>query len=257
MHLLSYGQESDKATFRRFSTALGHSHNDYLQNPPFFKSFDAGMSSIEADVFLLNGKLYVAHTADEIDTAKTFDKLYLKPLQDIMVKQGRPFAEFNKPLQLVIDIKENHQQVLSFLIAMLAPHLNHFDKSVHAQAIQLVISGDRPHPRDFYKYPKWISFDGRPDVDYSTAEWQRIAMISVDIKSCSDWNGEQPPSTKQIDQLKRIVKKAHDHAKPFRFWGNKDNLLSWRVLRDVGVDWINTDDPEGLAIFLASPDVTK
>ena len=36
-----------------------HSHNDYLQNVPFYTAYSARCASIEADVFLVDGELYV------------------------------------------------------------------------------------------------------------------------------------------------------------------------------------------------------
>lgn len=34
-------------------TPLGHSHNDYYQNQPFQTAFEAGMGSIEADIYFM------------------------------------------------------------------------------------------------------------------------------------------------------------------------------------------------------------
>ena len=36
-----------------------HSHNDYLQNVPFYTAYSTRCASIEADVFLVDGELYV------------------------------------------------------------------------------------------------------------------------------------------------------------------------------------------------------
>ena len=38
-----------------------HSHNDYAQELPFWYAYSSGASSIEADIFLRNNELYVAH----------------------------------------------------------------------------------------------------------------------------------------------------------------------------------------------------
>ena len=58
----------------------GHSHNDYKQNIPLLRAYYAGMGSIEADVFLKNGQLYVAHELKEIKPEATLLKQYLEPL---------------------------------------------------------------------------------------------------------------------------------------------------------------------------------
>lgn len=43
-----------------------HSHNDYVQDVPFWKAISAGVSSVEADVFLMDGKLMVTHEKERI-----------------------------------------------------------------------------------------------------------------------------------------------------------------------------------------------
>ncbi|MCH5686690.1 hypothetical protein LWM68_21950 [Niabella sp. W65] len=63
------------------TTAAAHSHNDYLQKFPFWQAYYEGFGSVEADVFLKEGNLVVAHTAGEIDKERTLEALYLKPLQ--------------------------------------------------------------------------------------------------------------------------------------------------------------------------------
>jgi alkaline phosphatase len=74
-----------------------HSHNDYKQNIPFLTAYYAGAGSIEADVYLLNGKLYVAHERNEIAEDRTLDELYLKPLAALFRKNGnKPYADTSK-----------------------------------------------------------------------------------------------------------------------------------------------------------------
>ena len=38
-----------------------HSHNDYEQKRPLFEALARGICSVEADIWLVNGKLLVAH----------------------------------------------------------------------------------------------------------------------------------------------------------------------------------------------------
>src|SRR4051812_44226103 len=40
-----------------------HAHNDYLHPRPLFDALDQGFTSVEVDVFLVNGQLLVGHTA--------------------------------------------------------------------------------------------------------------------------------------------------------------------------------------------------
>lgn len=57
-----------------------HSHNDYWRDIPFYSALSVGAVSIEADVWLYNGTLYVGHEESALTTARTFDGLYVQPL---------------------------------------------------------------------------------------------------------------------------------------------------------------------------------
>jgi hypothetical protein len=53
----------------------GHAHNDYLHDRPLLDALDAGFSSVEADIFLVDDQLLVAHTAREIDPERDTTKV--------------------------------------------------------------------------------------------------------------------------------------------------------------------------------------
>src|SRR5690606_41099868 len=57
-----------------------HSHNDYTRNHHFAMAYGLGFGSIEVDLFLKDGELFVAHEYEEIAADKTVDRLLLKPI---------------------------------------------------------------------------------------------------------------------------------------------------------------------------------
>ena len=59
-----------------------HAHNDYAHPRPLFDALAARFGSIEADVFLVDGKLLVAHERKTLTPEKTLEALYLEPLRD-------------------------------------------------------------------------------------------------------------------------------------------------------------------------------
>ena len=65
-----------------------HSHNDYLQNVPFYTAYSTRCASIEADVFLVDGELYVAHKENEINKARKLRNLYLNPIREQFEMNG-------------------------------------------------------------------------------------------------------------------------------------------------------------------------
>src|SRR5690349_10884068 len=90
---------------QEYTTSSIHAHNDYVHPIPFLTAYYSQVGSIEADVFLRNGELYVAHEEKEIIPDHTLDKLYLKPLAEkITFHNGAVYAK-PKALNLLIDLK--------------------------------------------------------------------------------------------------------------------------------------------------------
>jgi alkaline phosphatase len=233
----------------------GHSHNDYRQNIPLLTAYYAGMGSIEADVFLRNGQLYVAHDAVEISSEATLKKLYLEPLASFYRKNGNhAYKDSTHSLQLVVDIKQDYKNVIGELIKELSAYGDIFNSAKNTKAIKIVLSGDMPLPVEFKNYPDYISFDGRPNTPYTDEQLKRIAMISDDLKSYTTWNGKGTPTKDDEKKLRAVIEKAHRQRKPFRFWASQDSPNTWIVLEKLGADWINTDHPEQLKEFYLRKD---
>ncbi|WP_316752406.1 alkaline phosphatase [Pedobacter gandavensis] len=233
----------------------GHSHNDYRQNIPLLTAYYAGMGAIEADVFLKNGVLYVAHDVSEIKADATLKALYLEPLAKFFRQNGnKAYADSKMKLQLVVDIKENHPAVLAQLIKDLAAYPGVFNDVRNPNAIRIVISGDVPQPQNFPDFPEYLSFDGRPNISYTADQLKRIAMISDDLKNYTSWNGKGNPTPGDLTMLKSLIDRAHAQHKPFRFWATQDSPNTWIVLERLGADWINTDQPGKLKDFYVHKD---
>ncbi|MHA4893351.1 phosphatidylinositol-specific phospholipase C/glycerophosphodiester phosphodiesterase family protein [Pedobacter sp. PWIIR3] len=229
----------------------GHSHNDYNQSSPFYTAYAAGMASIEADVYFKGGKLLVAHNEEDTDPARSLEKLYLMPIAKAFKdNKGYIYSDKIKTLQLLIDVKTNHKEVLAELLAELKPYLKFFDPGINKRAVKILISGDVPSPANFKDYPDYIFFDGRNTNVYSPEQLKRLGMVSESISTFSSWNGKTPLPAEEKLKLMEAVKKSHSWNKPFRFWGTADDKRTWQELEGLGVDWIGTDHPEQLRLFL-------
>ena len=55
--------------------AQAHAHNDYLHARPLFDALDHGFASVEADIFLVDGKLLVGHAKSELKADRTLQAL--------------------------------------------------------------------------------------------------------------------------------------------------------------------------------------
>lgn len=235
---------------QKLSANNGHSHNDYKQQIPLLEAYYAGMGSIEADVFFLDGELYVAHEREEIKPGETLKKRYLEPLVELFRKNGnQAFANPAHKLQLIIDIKEDYPNVMAVLLKQLREYEAVFNPEKNPSAIKLVLSGSVPPPEEFADYPRMIYFDGRPGTPYTSDQLKRIAMISDDISKYSSWNGKGTPTPPDMKILKAVVAAAHDLGKPFRFWATKSSPNTWKELEQMGVDWLGTDHPAALSGF--------
>ncbi len=222
-----------------------HSHNDYKQNIPFLQAYYAGAASIEADVYLLNGQLYVAHEKQEIATGRTLTELYLKPLAVFYAKNNNhAYTDSSATLQLVVDIKEDYAHVIPQLLKELKPYQQMFNYPANKNAVQLVISGNMPAPAQFNQYPDYVYFDGRPTIVYRPEELKHIAMISDALSNYTPWNGKGSLTAPDSAKVKGVIDAAHAHKKPFRFWATQDSPNTWIQLERLGVDWINTDHPQ-------------
>ncbi len=220
-----------------------HSHNDYLQNVPFWKAFSAGASSIEADVFLVGDSLFVAHTEEEIDNNRSLERLYFEPLQQVLtLGLDRP-----KQLQLLIDIKSEPYTTLDAIIKI----LDRYPSIRGDNTLNITISGNRPKPFEYLNYPDYIFFDYQSlDVVENPAILEKIALVSLSFKNLSEWNGMGRLTADDLNKVTATIEKAHALPKPFRFWATPDSKTAWKAFSDLGVDFVNTDMPFECAQYL-------
>lgn len=244
----SLNTPSQAAKEPAYSGINGHSHNDYAQKYPFKTAFDAGMGSIEADVYLVNNNLFVAHHASEIEPSRTLDSLYLKPLI-ANIRSGEMY-----PLSILIDIKSDAETTLQEVVRQIGQYPDVFNEK---SLVQFVISGNRPKPDKWSSYPKYILFDGRPSEEYTEAQWERVGMVSDNFKNYIGPKKLDISHPAVSSKLSELVKKIHDKGKKVRFWDTTDDKGVWSTLVKVGVDYINTDTPEALKAYLETIETMK
>lgn len=221
-----------------------HSHNDYKQEFPFWNAYINKAASIEIDLFLKNEQLFVTHSEDEIITENTLEFLYLEPINKLEAIHNL------RELQLLIDIKSEAYTTLYKVIEVLKEYPNLFEN----KKIQVVISGNRPKPKDYPNYPDFIKFDHQNLDDLNEIDLTKVALISVDYKDYAVWNGYGRMTTADLDNVKSAIKKAHDTGKPFRFWATPDTKTAWTYFAKLDVDFINTDNPSEAYNYLKQID---
>ncbi len=224
-----------------------HSHNDYHQNVPFWTAYANGLHSIEVDVFFKNDVIYATHGEGEIIEARTLENLYLQPLKKtISLQMGN-----SRKLQLLIDVKSEAYSTLKKLIYV----LKKYPEIINDKNISIVISGNRPKINDYVNYPDYIHFDYQSLAEISDAKiLNKIALISLNFKNFTVWNGKGRLTAKDLKKVSSIIKQAHSFKKPFRFWGAPDSKTAWKVFKELGVDFINTDMPHKASTYLNTLD---
>ena len=235
----------------QYSSINAHSHNDYVNNIPFRLAYDNHFGSIEADIWALDGELYVAHNKNEIQSARTLDSLYIQPVVRIFRQnEGRAWKDQPGTFQILIDLKTPVQTTLAILIEKLKPFPDVFDPNVNPGAVRIVLSGNRPEPAVFSDYPRYIWFDGLLDRKYNDEELKRVPLFSENMRKFTAWNGEGDIPEKEKQRIREVIDSVHALNNKIRFWNAPDNPNAWEILMKMGVDYINTDKITELAGYL-------
>ena len=244
---LAVFSQNQAQNYLNYNVGNAHSHNDYMQEIPFWQAYYANFGSIEADVYPVKGKLWVAHTEKELSSDRTLENLYLDNIsKQIKLNKGNIYPDAGKKLQLLIDIKQDYKTALSILVNT----LKKYPEITGNSGVKIVITGGRPQPADFKNYPSYLYFDGDLDQNYSTDQLKRIGMFSADLPGLVKWNGKGIPRDEETEKIKQALEKAHAQQKPMRFYGAPDFPNAWVNLMDLGVDYINTDHIPDLKKFM-------
>ncbi|WP_329325653.1 phosphatidylinositol-specific phospholipase C/glycerophosphodiester phosphodiesterase family protein [[Kitasatospora] papulosa] len=241
--------------------ARAHAHNDYLHPRPLHDALAHGFTSVEADIFLVDGELLVAHEAGSLDPARTLVSLYLDPLlARVRANHGSVHAGHRDPLQLLIDIKTEGAATYLALDQVLRRYrkiLTRCDRGrVRPGAVTPVISGDRAARAPMEaQTTRYAFYDGRPEDLGGAAHASFIPLISGNWTTNFGWPGTGPFPAAERTRLRAFVSAAHANGQRVRFWATPDIAgperdAVWNELLAADVDHLNTDDLGGLESFL-------
>jgi alkaline phosphatase len=234
-----------------YTTLNAHSHNDYANEIPFWLAYNNHFGSIEADIWAVNGNLFVAHNTADIKPERTLDILYLQPIVKLFKENnGKPWKDNPSTFQLLIDLKTNVDPTLSLLVEKLNQYPDVFDPKVNKNAVHIVITGNRPDPSDFEKYPGYIFFDGILNQKYDRQQLMRVALYSENLRKFTQWNGEGDIIEKEKIRLQSVIDSVHSLNKRIRFWNAPDDINAWNTFMKMKSDFINTDHIVKLAEYL-------
>jgi hypothetical protein len=237
-----------------------HAHNDYEHERPLYDALSHGFTSVEADVWLVDGELLVAHDLVDVDPARTLESLYLDPLEDLARGRG-VYPGWDGSVQLLIDIKSDGESTYAAVHEELAEHRRIMTRSVHGRvrsgAVTAVISGNRPLETMRSQAVRYAFYDGRSGDLGSGLPVNLMPLVSDNWTKLFTWQGVGPMPTAERERLHAFVDQAHAAGYRVRFWATPDQPgaargAMWTELADAGVDHINTDDLAGLDAFLSA-----
>jgi hypothetical protein len=257
-----------------------HSHNDYWRPVPFYSALSVGAVSIEADVWLVNGTLYIGHEQAALTTNRTFDNLYIEPILSVLNAQN-PITLFNpssskngvydtaggQTLYLFVDVKTDGPTTWPAVVKALQPlrdagYLTNYTGSSLSQGPVTVIgTGNTPldqvqgvSPRDFF----WDAPIPTLGTTFSNITKEVSPIASTDFAAVFGAVTNQTLNDTQMSTLQSQVATAHSKGIAVRYWdqpgwpiGTRNAI--WRILWDAGVDLLNVDDLEGAANFWEGP----
>ncbi|MEV0619494.1 phosphatidylinositol-specific phospholipase C/glycerophosphodiester phosphodiesterase family protein [Nonomuraea sp. NPDC050404] len=241
--------------------ARAHAHNDYEHDRPLLDALDHGFTSVEADIYLVEGELRVGHDPEDLRPGRTLQSLYLDPLAR-RVRHGGVYPGSRRQLQLLVDIKNNGAATYTELDRVLRDYrkmLTTYHKGrVKPGAVTVVVSGDRPRDLMAAQQRRHAFYDGRMS-DLGQGNPGLIPLISDNWTNHFSWTGEGEMPAAERDKLRQIVATAHRDGQRVRFWATPDVAgpardALWRELVAADVDHINTDDLAGLQRFLRAHD---
>lgn len=232
---------------------LIHSHNDYWRPVPFWTAYSSKLYSYEADIYYVDGQIYVAHDREDIKPENTLEKLYIEPIVSVYkANEGKPWKDAKHGIQLLVDIKDETDPSMQALSEAFGRYPEVFDRSVNPYGVQIAITGNFPEPEDFDKWPKFMGIDGRLDIDYTPEQFERVVLISEYLGDFVKWNGKGTLIPEQEEKLKEVIDRVHKMGRPIRFWSTPECETTYYTFYNLGIDFVNTDDPASASAFFSN-----
>ncbi|MGL5818689.1 MAG: phosphatidylinositol-specific phospholipase C/glycerophosphodiester phosphodiesterase family protein [Phycicoccus sp.] len=239
-----------------------HAHNDDEHDRPLQGALDHGFTSVEADVWLVEGELYLGHDAP--DLTRTLRSTYLDPLaQRVRDNRGRVYPGWRGSLRLLVDVKSEGTATWPVLEAQLRDYrsmmTSYRDGRVRERAVTAVVSGNRDLPAMEAARTRWSFYDGRLTDLAGPHPSSLMPLVSDNWTRHFTWRGAGEMPAAERMKLREIVATAHSRGQQVRFWATPDadgpeREAIWRELVAADVDVLNTDDLPGLQDYLLAED---
>jgi hypothetical protein len=246
--------------------AQAYAHNDYLHERPLLDALELGFTSVEADVWLVDGELLVARDPAAGPAIGTLARCYLEPLVERVRRHGGTVHPQPGGFQLTVDIRSDLTETYHRLeqeLDRFAAHLTEFTAAgLSAGPITVVATvkeGNLIAELMARRPVRHLGYDARPPEIGAVPRWL-APMISDYWFRQFDWDGAGPMPAAERAKLREFAATARRDGQQLRFWGTPDEPSArrdalWAELLAAGIGFISTDDLPGLAAFLRRPDL--
>ena len=214
------------------------SHNDYERPRPLFDALSLQFNCVEADLWLIDGELYVSHDSVAPNPDITFEKLYL-------------------PFYLMVDCKTDGEAMYPVLKKKLEPYESLFchekDGKLQESAVLFYLSGRSPRKAITAESNRFIFLDGRIDDLGKGIPAVLMPVISDNYSKYIDWKGQGEIPAEMLEKMRGYIRQSHAEGKLFRWWGAPDTPQFKKFFIREKVDLIGGDDLKALSLILQKP----
>ncbi|ODV86263.1 hypothetical protein CANARDRAFT_196604 [[Candida] arabinofermentans NRRL YB-2248] len=260
-----------------------HSHNDYWRDRPLYTALSYGVQSVEADVWYLpeqskTDTLYVGHSLASLTDERTFQRLYIDPLSNILSRTN-PDSKFMSlsnhvngvfdtdsyaTLYLFVDFKTDGDALWPHVYNALEPlrskgYLTYFDEDEetwHNGPITVIGTGNTPYKkvselrkRDFFFDSPLENLNASYPSTIGPIASCALGKLVGEVKEISGLDDSQ------YQKLRKLVDDAHSKDILTRVWDTpwwpkikQQNI--WREILRAGSDFLNADDLEYASEFM-------
>lgn len=220
-----------------------HSHNDYAQNRILVEALEHNFKSIEADVWISKGQVKVAHWPWNFKG--TLEELYLAPLQ-LMVNRGELKTSIEDPLLLWIDIKDIRGSIVDKMAEL-------FEKyPMIGKEVKIILTGNKRLKRRMLENYPTLAVERDENSLTKISNQTSFSWYTLKWKKNFEWNGEGEISSAELAKLKTLVAKVHSEGRQLRFFASPANKAYWKLMKEQGVDLVDTDNIGELQRFWES-----
>ena len=201
--LLSGSIEAQTIHYNAFS------HNDYERPRPLFDALSFQFNCVEADLWLIDGELYVSHDSVAPNPDITFEKLYLLPLVERIKKNGgKVYPDSDRPFYLMVDCKTDGEAMYPVLKKKLKPYESLFchekDGKLQESAVLFYLSGKSPRKAIAAETNRFIFLDGTIEDLGKGIPAVLMPVISDNYSKYIGWKGQGEIPAEKLDFIYRL-----------------------------------------------------